>query len=164
MPTLLQGSNPNRLVAVLTPLVFAPLAGAIAAEVAKYGVDVDDGQVQAIFIAGATIALAKSAQWTKGWQAFEQRHDATAPDPLAIGAEDDLHDDADDEPEDEDVPQDLASGAALADAEDGLDDDAHDETDAGMDAEMDMDDDDFDDDLHDDLDAEAAELLAGHGS
>lgn len=66
---------PNRAVAVLTPLVFAPLAGAIsvaAADVAP-GVNIDEGSLTAIFIAGATIAFGKAAQWTKGWQAFEQR-------------------------------------------------------------------------------------------
>jgi hypothetical protein len=69
---------PNRVVALLTPLVFAPLAGAIsvaAADVAP-GVNIDEGSLTAIFIAGATIAFGKAAQWTKGWQAFE--HDGAA--------------------------------------------------------------------------------------
>ena len=120
MQTLLQASSPNanRIVAVCTPLVFAPLAGAIAAGVAKYGVDIDDDQVQAIFIAGATIALAKSAQWTKGWQAFEQRQDTAAADPLAIGGEDDL----DDMPAGPDAEPDDDIG-------DDFDDDMHDDLD-----------------------------------
>jgi hypothetical protein len=153
MPTLLQGArmNPNRLVAVLTPLVFAPLAGAIAAGVAKYGIDVDDGQLQAIFIAGATIALAKSAQWTKGWQAFEQRQAAAAADPIAF---------------DDDLPGDEAEAGADAGA--AAPDFALDEPDVDLAPDLDddprPDDDDLDDDMDEDFEAEAAELLAGHGS
>lgn len=64
----------NRVVAVLTPLLFAPLAGAISAYAARHfpGVKVDEGQVQAIFIAGSTIAFAKAALWLKGWQDWEK--------------------------------------------------------------------------------------------
>jgi hypothetical protein len=74
----------NRTVAVLTPLVFAPLAGAVSVAAARYvpGVTIDEGSLEAIFIAGATIAFAKAGLWMKGWQAYEQRaggaHDATA--------------------------------------------------------------------------------------
>jgi hypothetical protein len=65
----------NRVVAVLTPLVFAPLAGAISVAAADLapGVNVDPSSLTAIFIAGATIAFGKAAQWTKGWQAWEQQ-------------------------------------------------------------------------------------------
>lgn len=66
-------NNPNRTVAVLTPLVFAPAAGFISALAAKYGLDIDGGSLQAIFITGATVAVAKSALWMKGWQKHEQR-------------------------------------------------------------------------------------------
>jgi hypothetical protein len=68
-------SSPNRLVAMLTPIVFAPLAGSIAVLAARYfpGVDVDQGSLQAIFIAGATIAFGKAALWLKGWQEWEKR-------------------------------------------------------------------------------------------
>jgi hypothetical protein len=67
--------NPNRIVAVLTPLVFAPLAGAVAAWLAEHfpGVEVDQGALQEIFIAGALIALAPAAQWLHGWQKYEAR-------------------------------------------------------------------------------------------
>jgi len=167
MPTLLQGAstNPNRLVAVLTPLVFAPLAGAIAAGVAKYGIDVDDGQVQAIFIAGATIALAKSAQWTKGWQAYEQRNAAAAAEPIAIGHEDDLDEVDDDDVEADDEPQVVAFDEPAVDVEDDLHDGPESELDADMDSGHDDDmDSDHDDDMHDDLDAETSELLVGQGS
>jgi hypothetical protein len=72
--------TPGRLVALLTPLVFAPLAGSISVLAARYlpGVDIDQGSLQAIFIAGATIAFGKAALWLKGWQDWEKRQ-ADAP-------------------------------------------------------------------------------------
>jgi hypothetical protein len=66
--------KPNQLVAALTPVVFAPLAGVISVWAAKNaGVKIDESSLQAIFIAGATIATAKAALWLKGWQAYEKR-------------------------------------------------------------------------------------------
>jgi len=67
--------TPNRVVATLTPLVFAPLAGAISTLAARYfpGVDVPASSLEEIFIAGALIAFAKAAQWTQGWQKWEAR-------------------------------------------------------------------------------------------
>jgi hypothetical protein len=90
-------SNPNRLVAALTPVVFAPLAGAITVLAAKYfpGVDIPAGSVEAIFIAGATIAFAKAGLWLKGWQEYEKRTAAVATGPDA-GGEIDLGPDGDD--------------------------------------------------------------------
>lgn len=76
--------------ALLTPLIFAPLAGSISVLAARYlpGVDIDQGSLQAIFIAGATIAFGKAAIWLKGWQDWEKR------EADAAGAEVDLpHDD-----------------------------------------------------------------------
>ena len=72
--------TPGRLVALLTPLIFAPLAGSISVLAARYlpGVDIDQGSLQAIFIAGATIAFGKAAIWLKGWQDWEKR-EADAP-------------------------------------------------------------------------------------
>jgi len=71
-------TSPNRMVAIATPLVFAPLAGAITALAAKHapGLGIDQGQLEAVFIAGATIAFAKSGLWLKGWQDYEQREQA----------------------------------------------------------------------------------------
>jgi hypothetical protein len=64
----------NQLVAALTPVVFAPLAGAISVFAAQHaGVDIDASSLQAVFIAGATIALAKAALWLRGWQEYEKR-------------------------------------------------------------------------------------------
>jgi hypothetical protein len=96
-------SNPNRMVAALTPVVFAPLAGAISVLAAKYfpGVDIPSGSVEAIFIAGATIAFAKAGLWLKGWQEYEKREVALAPD---AGGEIDLGDDLDDAPDVGDGP------------------------------------------------------------
>src|ERR1041384_5670737 len=67
--------TPNRVVALLTPLVFAPLAGAVAAWLANHapGLGVKEEDLQAIFIAGALIALAPAAQWLHGWQKSESR-------------------------------------------------------------------------------------------
>lgn len=68
----------NRLVVLLTPLVFAPAAGWAASAIAKYapGVDVSQDDIQKIFIAGALIALAPAAQWLHGWQKHEARQAA----------------------------------------------------------------------------------------
>jgi hypothetical protein len=76
------GITPNRLVALLTPLVFAPLAGTISVLVAKYlpGIDIDSDQVQQVFIAGALIAFGKAGLWLKGWQDWEKSHDEVAED------------------------------------------------------------------------------------
>lgn len=69
--------TPGRLVAILTPVLFAPLAGSISVLAARYlpGVDIDQGSLQAIFIAGATIAFGKAALWLKGWQDWEKRQE-----------------------------------------------------------------------------------------
>jgi hypothetical protein len=85
---------PNRAVAVLTPLVFAPLAGSISVLAARYvpGVEIDSGSIEAIFIAGAGIAFAKAGIWLKGWQEHEQRQETS----LAVPEEPDLDDDESD--------------------------------------------------------------------
>jgi hypothetical protein len=74
--------SPNRIVAVLTPLVFAPAAGAICAYLAQNfpGVEIDPGSLQQIFVAGAAIALVPAAQWLHGWQKHEQRLSETERD------------------------------------------------------------------------------------
>jgi hypothetical protein len=67
--------TPNRIVAILTPIVFAPAAGAVSAWVAKHapGVELSSQELTNIFIAGALVALAPAAQWLHGWQKYEQR-------------------------------------------------------------------------------------------
>ena len=60
--------------------MFAPLAGSLSVLAAKYlpGVDIDSGQLEGIFIAGATIAFAKAGLWLKGWQDHEKREEGAA--------------------------------------------------------------------------------------
>jgi len=112
--------SPPRVVAIATPLVFAPLAGAITAFAAKHapGVDLDAGQLQAIFITGATIAVAKSGLWMKGWQDFEKRQEmlpadalepANAATSMAADGEPDI-----DQAFDDDVESGLSDDAQLA--------------------------------------------------
>jgi hypothetical protein len=74
----------NRIVALLTPLVFAPLAGVISTWAAENlpGVNVPASAVEEIFIAGALIALAPAVQWLHGWQKWEARKDGE----LAVAA------------------------------------------------------------------------------
>jgi hypothetical protein len=86
--------SPNRVVAVATPLVFAPLAGALSAWLAEHfpGFNVQQSSLEEIFIAGALIALAPAAQWLHGWQKFEARQAdlgkdvAVEPTPEAVTA------------------------------------------------------------------------------
>jgi hypothetical protein len=76
------GITPNRLVTVLTPLVFAPLAGTISVLAAKHfpGIDIDSDHVQQVFIAGALIAFGKAGLWLKGWQDWEKAQDVVPED------------------------------------------------------------------------------------
>jgi hypothetical protein len=68
------GIPTNRLVAILTPLVFAPLAGWISVVAADHipGLNIDSDQLQQVFIAGALVAFGKAALWLKGWQDYEK--------------------------------------------------------------------------------------------
>jgi hypothetical protein len=79
--------KPNRIVALLTPLVFAPLAGAVSSWLAQHfpGVNVSESDLQSIFIGGALIALAPAAQWLHGWQKYEAR-EADAAHAIQLGA------------------------------------------------------------------------------
>ena len=118
--------NPNRLVTILTPLVFAPLAGAISVFAADHipGLEIDSGQLQAVFISGALIAFGKAGLGLKGWQNWEAAQNAVPADvanDVALAAT--IEPDAADEPEVDDDP-------TLADE----------------DPDMDLDDEDADDD------------------
>jgi hypothetical protein len=143
--------TPNRIVAVLTPLVFAPLAGACASWLAQHfpGVDVSQSDLQAIFISGALIALAPAVQWLHGWQKYEARQaDAETAVQVAAAAGT--------------AAPTIAASAAVtdADAEDDGDlmdlDDLSDELDE-LDA---LGDDGLDDDFEDDLLADDGEPVA----
>jgi hypothetical protein len=76
------GISPNRLVAILTPLLFAPLAGAVSVFAADHipGLEIDSGQLQQVFIAGALIAFGKAGLWLKGWQDWEKTQNAVPED------------------------------------------------------------------------------------
>ena len=111
---------PNRAVAVLTPLVFAPLAGAVSVLIARYGVDIDGASLQAVFITGATIGFAKAGIWLKGWQEHEKRQADLALDAPHAGL---AEDDAAAEPDLAPAKEDAAAEPDLAPAEDGEDDD-----------------------------------------
>ena len=90
----------NRAVVLLTPTVFAPLAGAAAAWLAKHfpGADVKQEDLQEIFIGGALIALAPAAQWLHGWQKHEAREAEAAQQALELAnAQGEQEDDEDDE-------------------------------------------------------------------
>ena len=67
--------SPNRIVAVMTPLVFAPLAGAVATWIADNvpGANISASSLEEVFIGGALIGLAPAAQWLHGWQKYEAR-------------------------------------------------------------------------------------------
>lgn len=115
--------TPGRLVATLTPLVFAPLAGAISVLIAEHapGLDIDSDQLQQIFIAGALIAFGKAGLWLKGWQDYEKTQEAGPADVLNDVA---LEASMDVEPED---AVDLDEEAALADGIDPDEDDVDDD-------------------------------------
>lgn len=85
--------TPNRVVALLTPTVFAPAAGLCSSWIAAHvpGVNISSHDMQAIFIAGALIALAPAAQWLHGWQKYEARqadaeHDVEMANVAAVAA------------------------------------------------------------------------------
>ena len=67
--------SPNRIVALYTPFIFAPLAGLIAAWLAEHvpGANIAQDQLDVVFIVGMLIALAMAAQWLHGWQKWEAR-------------------------------------------------------------------------------------------
>jgi hypothetical protein len=67
--------SPNRIVAVYTPFVFAPLAGFIAAWLAAHvpGVNIAQDQLWVVFVVGMLSALAVALQWLHGWQMYEER-------------------------------------------------------------------------------------------
>lgn len=130
--------SPNRVVTALTPLVFAPLAGAISVFAAANvpGLEIDSGQLQAVFIAGATIAFGKAGLWLKGWQEFEKREGAVATADREDGSDFDDGDLLGDE-----------AGVEADDAIDGPDLSEEPDSDEDLDGVGLLDDQDFDDDL-----------------
>lgn len=79
----------NRIVALLTPLIFAPAAGWLTAWAARNAPGLpplDSTQVTALFITGATIAFGKAALWLHGWQKSEARAALAPGAQPAVGA------------------------------------------------------------------------------
>ncbi len=66
---------PNRMVALLTPVVALGAGGAATWLADNLGIQVDPAELQAIFIAAVVAVLAPAAQWLYGSQKFE-RHQA----------------------------------------------------------------------------------------
>ena len=122
------GIPTNRLVAVLTPLVFAPLAGWISVVAADHipGLNIDSDQLQQVFIAGALIAFGKAGLWLKGWQNWEAAQNAVPADvanDVALAAT--IEPDAGGDPEVDDDPTlaDEDPDMDLDDEDEGADDD-----------------------------------------
>jgi hypothetical protein len=66
---------PNRMVALLTPVVALAAGGAATWLADNLGIQVDANELQAIFVAAIVAVLAPAAQWLYGSQKFE-RHQA----------------------------------------------------------------------------------------
>lgn len=65
---------PNRIVVLLTPLVFVPAAGAVSAWVAEHfpGISLSEEAVIGFAVAGALSALTAAYKWLDGWQQHER--------------------------------------------------------------------------------------------
>jgi hypothetical protein len=72
---------PNRIVALFTPII-AVAAGGVATWLAdNVGLNVDQGELQAVFVAGLLAVLAPAAQWLHGnqrWERYQQDLDQAA--------------------------------------------------------------------------------------
>lgn len=69
---------PNRVVVLLTPLLFVPVAAGVSAWLAKNfpGVTFSSDVVTGFAAAGALSALTTAYKWIDGWQAAEAATDA----------------------------------------------------------------------------------------
>jgi hypothetical protein len=63
---------PNRMVALLTPVVALAAGGAATWLADNLGIQVDAAELQAIFVAAIVAVLAPAAQWLYGSQKFER--------------------------------------------------------------------------------------------
>ena len=78
---------PNRIVALLTPVI-AIAAGAAASWLAdNVGIEVSQGELQAVFVGGLLAVLAPAAQWLHGFQKFERYQEDLDRDALKADAE-----------------------------------------------------------------------------
>src|SRR5262245_52656910 len=125
---------PNRMVALLTPVVALAAGGAATWLADNLGIRVDAAELQAIFVAAIVAVLAPAAQWLYGSQKFE-RHQAEL-EQLALKA--------DTESAARAADADMEAAAAYEDEYD--DEDDGDDADGYYDDEYaDDDDDDYDD-------------------
>lgn len=71
---------PNRLVALLTPLVFVPASAALSAWIGAHfpGLNLSEGAIIGFGTAAALAALTTAYRWMDGWQKDESRQSATA--------------------------------------------------------------------------------------
>jgi len=74
---------PNRIVALLTPTVFVPVSGFLAAWVAKHFPGLpqfSSAQITGFMLVGGLAALTAGYKWLDGWQKAEERDElGTAP-------------------------------------------------------------------------------------
>lgn len=63
---------PNRIVALLTPVIAVAAGGAATWLADNVGIQVSQSQLQAVFVAGLLAVLAPAAQWLHGFQKYEQ--------------------------------------------------------------------------------------------
>ncbi len=126
---------PNRMVALLTPVVALGAGGGATWLADNLGIQVDPAELQAIFIAAIIAVLAPAAQWLYGSQKFE-RHQAEL-EQLALKA------DTESAAQASEAEMEAAAGAYEDEDDDGEyadDDDGYDDEYAAAD------DDDYDDD------------------
>ena len=73
---------PNRVVVLLTPLVFVPIAGTVSAWIAENfpGVNLSEEAVVGFAAAGVLSALTAAYKWLDGWQ----EHERLLADPEAL--------------------------------------------------------------------------------
>lgn len=62
---------PNRVVVLLTPILFVPAAGWVTVKAAQLGLTLDNDQVVGAFVAGGLAAITMAYKFLTGWQAYE---------------------------------------------------------------------------------------------
>jgi hypothetical protein len=141
---------PNRMVALLTPVVALGAGGAATWLADNLGIQVDPSELQAIFIAAILAVLAPAAQWLYGSQKFE-RHQSEL-EQLALVADTKAAEQA------TQVDMDAATGAYEDEADDGDYDDDDDDDDGYDDEYAAV----ADDDDHDDYESALQEQPAAY--
>ena len=85
----------NRVVAILTPIVFVPAAGFITTWLAKNAPGLpalDSTELTGLFILGGGAALTAAYKWMSGWHAYEKNITAAAVKSVATGVPPEGHD------------------------------------------------------------------------